>query len=239
MNLVRTVFASTLVLALSLGASCDKNKPDGTTPPDGGKTAGGTTDGGGSGGGGTGDSGGGSSDSGGGDGGKTDGGGEKPKTCDAKTADRPTALFGEKVLIRPPVNVELVEDNPTMAVAQVSGGFVSACEATVDRMTMLIFENDKKKSVKDFANEFIDAYLVKGGYTGGTKGTATVDNQTDYDISVEYPAHGGAPASVLYIAIRRRHENFFALVYQTRPDEYPLLAPTFKASAATLLVRKE
>ncbi|MBK6916375.1 MAG: hypothetical protein IPH07_03145 [Deltaproteobacteria bacterium] len=237
MNLVRTVLP-TLALALSLGLACDsKNKPDGTNPPDstGSVSGGGSSD---ASGGGSGDT---SDASGGGDGGGGDGGTttpDKPKTCDAKTADKPAALFGERVLIRPPVNVELVEDNPTMAVAQVSGGFVSACDATVDRMTILVFENDKKKSAKDFANEMIDTYLVKGGYTGGTKGTAVVDTANDYDISVEYPATGGNPASVLYIAVRRRHENFFALVYQTRPDEFPLLQPTFKASAATLLVAK-
>lgn len=234
MNFVRSVLAPTLVLALSLGATaCKKDKPDGTTPPGGagsGDTA--STDGAGDGGGTT--DGGASTD-----GGTKDPAGDgaaKPKTCDAKTADAPQALFGDKVLIRPPVNVQLAEENPTLAVAQVSGGFVSACEATIDRMNLMVFANDKKKSVKQFTDELIDVYLAKGGYTGGTKGTAIVDSPTDYDISVEYPAAGGNPASVLYVAVRRRHDNFFAIVFQTRPDEYPVLKPTFQASAGSLLV---
>lgn len=236
MNFVRTVTASTLVLALSLGmGGCNKTKPDGTTPPTtGGDTA--ATGGGDAG------SGGDTAATGGGDtGGGDTGGGEKPappKNCEAKVADAPTALFGEQVLIRPPINVELNEENPTMAVGAVSGGFVSACEATVDRMTLLVFENDKKKSAKAFGEEFIADYLTKGGYTGGTNGTPVVETNDEFDISVEYPAAGGQPASVLYIAVRRRHANFFTLVYQTRPGEFAALKPTFTASAKSLLVKK-
>jgi len=236
-NFARSFFAPTLVLTLSLGVmACKKDKPDGTNPPDGntgGNVAGsdggsgGSADGGSAGGG----------EGGSADGGGGEGGGEKPKTCDAKTADTPTTLFGEQVFIRPPVNVTLAEENPTMAVGHVSGGFVSACDATIDRMTVLVFEHDKAKSPKEFALDFIDHYLQKGGYTGGTKSDPIVDTKVEYDISVEYPAHGGAPASVLYIAVKQRHKNFFAIVYQTRPDEYPILKPTFQASAATLLVK--
>ena len=97
---------------------------------------------------------------------------------------------------------------------------------------------DKKQSAKAFAESFINDYLTKGGFTGGTKSSAIVETNDEFDISVEYPAAGGQPASVLYIAVRRRHENFFTLVYQTRPGEYPTLKPTFTKSAATLLVAK-
>lgn len=237
MNFVRNAFASTLVLALSLSVGgCDKTKPDGTTPPTtGGDTA--ATGGAGDSGAATGGDTGGAATDGGDSGGDT---GEKPpvaKNCEAKTADAPAALFNESVLIRPPLNVELVEDNPFLAVAVVSGGFVSACEATVDEMRVMVFENDKKKSAKVFAEELL-ANLEKGGYTGGTKSAAYMDTNDEYELSIEFPASGGAPASVLYIAIRRRHANFFALVYKTRPGEFPTLKPTFAKSASTLLVKK-
>jgi len=231
-NLVRTATASSLVLVLSLGLGCNKSKPEGTTPPTTGGDIAGASDG-------SGDA------NGGGDGGAADDGGSDggdkpaaPANCEAKVADAPTALFDEKVLIRPPVNVELNEDNPTMAVAVIAGGFVSACEATIDRMTLLVFENDKKKSAKAFGQEFVDDYLTKGGFTGGTKSAAIVETNDEYDISVEYPAAGGQPASVLYIAVRRRFENFFTIVYQTRPGEFPALKPTFTKSASSLLVAK-
>jgi hypothetical protein len=236
-KLALTALAPTLLLGLSFCAACDKNKPDGTTPPgSGGSTA--STDGGGSTDGGSSD--GGTTDGGKTDGGKTDGGkpdGGKPaKACDAKIADAPQALFEEKVLIRPPINVVLAEENPTMAVAAVSGGFVSACEATVDRMNLLIFKHDKKKNLKAFTDDFIDNYLAKGGYKDGKKDAANVDTATEHHLAVEYPPEGGQPASVLYIASAVRFENVFVMVYQTRPDEYKVLKPTFEASAKSLLV---
>jgi hypothetical protein len=219
---------SAFVLALVLGpAGCDKNKPDGTNPPEDGADDGGKKQ---------------SrrdrkKDREAGDGGGEDGGdgGEAPKSCEAKTADAPTPLFGEKVLIRPPVNVELHEENPTFAVAQTTGGFVSACEGTIDRMTMLIFQNDKKKPLAKYADEFYSA-LEKNGYTGGTRDKPSVDSDTDHAFVAEYPAAGGQPASKLYIALKRRQDVIIALTYQTRPDEFPKLEPTFKASADSLLV---
>ena len=169
----------------------------------------------------------------GGDGGE---GGEQPaQSCEAKTADAPTPLFGEKVLIRTPINVDLHEENPTFAVAQTTGGFVSACEGTIDRMTMIIFQNDKKKKLTTYADEFYTA-LEKNGYTGGTRAAPMVDSDTDHAFVAEYPAAGGQPASKLYIALKRRQDVIIALTYQTRPEEYPKLEPTFKASADSLLV---
>lgn len=154
----------------------------------------------------------------------------------SEVAAAPTALFGETVLIRPPLNVELNDENPTMAVGVVSGGFISACEATVDRMTLLVFENDKTKSAEAFANEFVDDYLAKGGYTDGVKSEPIVDTNDDFDVSVEYPAAGGQPASTLYVAVRKRRGDLFAIVYQTRPGDYPVLKASFTKSAASLLV---
>ncbi len=228
MKLSLSLFA-TLMLALSIGpTACNKQKPEGTNPPEDGagdgqeaKRGGGRKNKG-------------KDDGGGKDGG--DGGGEEPaKACEAKTADAPTPLFGEKVLIRPPVNVDLHEENPTFAVAQTTGGFVSACEGTVDRMTMLLFQNDKKKPLAKYADEFYSA-LEKNGYTGGTREKPQVDSDTDHVFVAEYPPAGGQPASKLYIALKRRQDVIIALTYQTRPDEYGKLEATFRASADSLLV---
>jgi hypothetical protein len=220
---------SAVLLALSIGpTACNKQKPEGTNPPEdgdgkqarrGGRGKKGNDDGGGAEGGGE----------------EGDGGGEPAQSCEAKTADAPTPLFGEKVLIRPPINVDIHEENPTFAVAQTTGGFVSACEGTVDRMTMLVFQNDKKKKLSVYADEFYTA-LEKNGYTGGTRAPAVVDSDTDHAFVAEYPAAGGQPASKMYIALKRRQDVIIALTYQTRPEEFPKLEPTFKASADSLLV---
>ncbi len=226
MKLVSTALASTMFVTLSLAGACDRNRPDGTTPPggQGGTTAdgGGRTDGG-------------KTDGGKTDGGKTDGG--KPKTCEAQTADGPQALFEEKVLVRPPVNVVLAEVNPTMAEAVTSGGFVSACGAYVDRMNLLWFPLNKKQTLKQFHDDFVNHYLAKGGYAGGTPRSGGAESATDIHQAIEYPAANGQPASVLYIAAAVRFDTIYVMLFQTRPDEFEALKPTFEKSAKSLLVQ--
>ncbi len=219
-----------LLAPLSLGA-CDKNKPDGTTQPPGGDDAvAATTDGAGDG---SGDSGA-AGDGGSGD----DGGSSEPaaQACDAKVADTPTALFGDKVLIRPPVNVELVEDNPTFAQTYASGGFVSACDATVDKMYLFVFANDKKKDASAYMDEVISEMLVKSGYTGGTRGDNLVESATQVDTAVEYPSTGGAPPAKLYVSVKKLYDNTLVTVFVTRPAEFDALKPSFQESAASVIV---
>mgnify|MGYP007011839494 CR=1 FL=1 len=229
MNVVRNLLGSALTCALALGVApgCKPTKPDGTTPPDGSsskpskkRAAKGGDDGG--------------SIAEGDDGG--DDGAAAVAKCEAKVADAPTPLFNEKVLIRPPVNVELVEENPTYATTYASSGFVSACDATVDRMHIFVFENDAKKGLDKYLDEFIDVYLVKSGFKGGSRGDNYVATKTDMHTSVEYPPAGGQPPATLYVATARRFNNIFMIVYQTRPDEFPALQPSFKESAESLLV---
>jgi hypothetical protein len=236
-NLVRTLLlTSACSFALSLAsAGCKPNTPDGTTPPgDGGGAA---TDGGGGGDdGGSGAGGDGGGAEGGGDGGGDGGGAPPPENCEAKTADAPTPLFGEQVLIRPPVGVEFqAEDNPTFAQASSSAGFVSACDATVKRVLVFVFQNDKKTGLDKTAGEFLTT-LEQQGYQGGKKGEPTVNSKTDYHVVVEYPAAGGNQASNLYVAVARRYENVFVVVYEAEPADFKALLPTFKASAESLLV---
>lgn len=229
MNLVRNLLGSALTcaLALSVAPGCKPTKPDGTTPPDGSSSKAGKKKRGGGG------------DAGdpiaaGDDGGAADDGGA-PK-CEAKVADAPTPLFNEKVLIRPPVNVELVEENPTYATTYASSGFVSACDATVDRMHIFVFESDDKKGLDKYLDEFIDVYLVKSGFKDGSRQDNFLSTATDMHTAVEYPSAGGQPPAMLYVATARRFSNVFMIVYQTRPDEFSALKPSFKASAESLLV---
>lgn len=231
------IFAKAPSLALCLGlltplAGCDKDKPNGSTnPPTGADgvadaSGGDTTEPGGDDGADAGDGG--------------DGGGEAPPpaatACAAKVADTPTALFGDKVLIRPPVNVELVEDNPAFAKTYASGGFVSACDATVDNMFLYVFENDKKKDAATYMDEFISATLVKSGYVDGKRGKNFAESATQMDTEIEYPAANGVPPAKLYVSVKKLYDNTMITVFTTRPDEFSALAPTFTESAASLIV---
>src|SRR5688572_23900140 len=206
---------------------CKPKTPDGTNPP--GDT-GGTASDGGDGGGGDG----GVAADGGGDGGEGDGGAARPTSCAAKTAEAPAPLFGERVLIRPPHGVQFqADDNPTFAQASSSAGFVSACDATVKRVLIFVFENDKKKGLDKYVDEFVEQ-LAQQGYQGGTKATRTVSRKSDHHLAVDYREAGGNPASRRYVAAARRYENVFVVVYEASPDDFKLLQPTFKESAESL-----
>jgi hypothetical protein len=215
-----------LSVALPLPA-CKNTPPDGTSNPPGSEEAGkrGKRK--------RGDDGG---AEGGEEGGEEGGAAEPPKSCDAKVADTPTALFGDQVLVRPPINVEIVEDNPTFATTFTSGGFVSACEATVDRMSLFVFQNDKKKNVKAYMDEVINTMLANSGFKNGTRGKNHVESEVQLDTEIEYPAGDGAPPAKLYISVKKLYQFALVVVYQTRPDEFGALLPTFKASAESLIV---
>jgi hypothetical protein len=222
-------------LCLGLAGGCGPKKPPGTNPP-------GDTSGGGGGGGGASDGGGGASDGGGGaaadggDAGGGDGGAAAPETCDAKVAEAPSLIFADQVMLRPPVGVEFTPDeNPTVQKAQMSGGFVSACDASVKRVMVFVYEVDKKKKPAKLMDEFIGT-LESQGYTGGTKSSAHVDTATDYHLSVEYGGGGGSQATVLYLAVARRGDRDFMAVYESSPDEFKLLKPTFEESAKSILI---
>jgi hypothetical protein len=228
-NLARLSAISAISFSLGLAIpACKNTPPDGTSnPPGSGDAVGkrGKRKRGGDGG---------ASD--GGEEGGEEGGGEAPKSCEAKVADTPTALFGDQVLIRPPINVELVEDNPTFATTFTSGGFVSACEATVDRMSLFVFNNDKKKNVKAYMDEVIDTMLANSGYKGGTRGKNFVESDVQLDTEIEYPAADGQPPAKLYISVKKLYQYALVVVFQTRPDEFGALQPSFKASAESLIV---
>jgi hypothetical protein len=227
-KLARFIASSALCFSVALVIpACKNTPPDGTSNPPGGSDGSGRRGKRNRGGGGE------TSDEG-DEGGEA--GGAPPKSCDAKVADTPTALFGDQVLIRPPVNVELVEDNPTFATTFTSGGFVSACEATVDRMSLFVFENDKKKAVKTYMDEVINTMLANSGYKGGSRGKNFVENEVQLDTEVEYPAADGQPPAKLYISVKKLYQYTLVVVFQTRPDEFGALQPSFKASAESLIV---
>lgn len=223
MNLVRYLVTTPLLVALSL-SGCKATRPDGTTAPPGESdpVSGPST--------------------------------ESPSTastptgnsttspepqavaCEAQVADAPTPLFDESVLIRPPINVELTVANPTLATTYAEDGYVSACEAVVDRMSILVSANDKERPLSEFATDIIDKTLAGNGFTNGTRGTNPVDTDTALHTTMRYPAADGNPPVVIYIAIARKYNYILTTLFETRPDDFALLEPTFKKSAESLLV---
>lgn len=164
--------------------------------------------------------------------------------CKAEVAD-PALLFHETILMRPPIGVEfLPDDNPTFAQAAMSGGFISACDATVKRVQVFVYANDAAKTLEDYQRDF-KAMLASSGYTGGST-TPVHSSANENHVAYEFPASGGQPPSSLYVAALRLKgatapptgtiDNVFIVVYETSPEEYAMLEPTFKLSGSSLLV---
>ena len=141
-------------------------------------------------------------------------------------------MFGDRVLIRPPVNVELVEDNPTMATTYST--YVSTCDATVDRMSLFVFANEKSKPLATYLSEFVHT-LDQSGYKGGIEAAISQGNE-ELLTSIEYPPAHGQPAAKVLIAVARKFDNVLVVFYQTQPDQWDGLSGSFVASAKTLLV---
>lgn len=237
MKLARNVVATAILgLCVGLAGGCGPKKPPGTNPP--GETGGG--DGGGSAtNGGGGSDGGGSTDGGGGavtDGGGGDGGGAAPADCGAKVSDTPTLLFMDKVIMRAPPGVEFIQDgNPTFVQATMSGGFMSTCDAIIKRVMISLYAVDKKKKPSKVVDEMIET-LAQQGYTGGNKTGPFVDTATDYHVAVEYAGGGGSEATVLYIALSRRDDTDFVVIFESGPNDYKMLKPTYEESAKSLFI---
>jgi hypothetical protein len=157
---------------------------------------------------------------------------EARQDCEAAVADVPTALFGDTILIRPPPNVELVEENPSLATTYSS--FVSTCDATVDRMSLFMFADDPGKTLRTYLDEFRDS-LDKSGYENGSDRVVS-ESATEVMSAIEYPAANGQPPAKVLVAVSRKANNVFVLFYQTQPDQWDGLSRSFIASARTLLV---
>ena len=154
--------------------------------------------------------------------------------CEAAVADAPTALFNERVLVRMPKNVEILEENSTFAVAQASGGFVVTCDAALRRASLMIFKNDPKKTLGDRAREFTEA-LEKMGYVGA-RDMQWSERPDGRRGRVQIPAAEGQPTVELLVDLKRRFDLMPVLVYEAEPDDFAKLEPSIIASADSLLV---
>ena len=154
--------------------------------------------------------------------------------CPYELGDIPLHLW-QRVLMKVPVGVTLVEDGPTRATTRASS--ISTCGATVDRMLIIALTNDPARSLDAYLADFL-AGLEREGYGGATRG-ATKDGfsfiWTDF---VFQTTSGPAPAQAL-VKVIREDEGVFVLFYQTHPEQWVALKETFRQSALSLSVTPE
>lgn len=154
--------------------------------------------------------------------------------CDVALADVPTPLFGERLLIRMPRNVEMLEENPTFASAQASGGFVVTCDAVLRRAGVMVFQNDDAKSLGDYARE-VTELLEKNGYVGARDIEWTAPRTNGRRGTVVIPALHGQPETELLLDIRRFRDLLVLVMFDALPEDFARLSPSLHASADSLL----
>lgn len=227
MKLLRSLAIPFFVMALSMG--CGKKPVDGTTPPgetgggSGGSEAGGGSDGGGGEEGGGSDGGGGSEA--GGDGG--DGGGDvSQKVCDSEVSGTPTALFADKLILRLPKGVELVEKTPFLMYANKA---ISTCDAEV---TMFIgyFQHDPSRKMKQVRDETIGQFgFPANEITGWSEETENGYNYIGTFEIGEGPK-GEPPTKGLVVFKEAEGIQYYAL-YTAHPNAWNAIKKTFTESA--------
>lgn len=214
-----------ICLGLGFGTGCKPAKPDGTTPPgdEGGDDGGGKR------------AKRGKRGKKGGDGGGEGGGQpteeELAAQCPAEVSDTPTSLFNNQVFIRAPKNVELVEQNPFFAATM--SDFVSACEAMIDRMAVIVLEDVDPKEDLEAKTKVI---FEKNGYVGGTFSKPEIKSDTEVRLTAEFPSDGKSPPAKVYSVIQRKFGKLFLVWYQAQPDQYPGVINSFRESANRLIV---
>lgn len=215
-------------LGLGFGSGCKPKKPDGTSPPgeedegDGGgkRRRGGRKRGGDDGDGGDG-----------GGGGKAADPDAASPDCPAEVSDTPTSLFQSTLFIRTPKNVEIVEQSPFFA--STMADFVSACDAMIDRMAIIVLEDvDKTEDLLAKTKTVFE----KNGFTGGKFSKPEIQNDTEVRVVANFPPADKAKAAKVYSVIQRKYGKLFLIWYQTEPSQWPGLVATFRESANRLII---
>ncbi|HGG56667.1 MAG TPA: hypothetical protein ENK31_02595, partial [Nannocystis exedens] len=204
---------------------CGKKTPEGTTPP--GEV--GAEDGGSDG---SGDDGSGDvegSDDEGDDGGAGGDGGDPNAVpeCPSEVSDTPTALFADKLVMRLPKGVELVERTPFLMTAN---NVDSTCDAIITRMAVGYFEYDASKPIK----EVRDGIIGQLGYAeGDVQGWSDETEKGSSYTGVYEVAEGsnGEPPVQGLMTMKEAEGIHYWAIYETHPNAWPAIKATFKESA--------
>ncbi len=230
MKMLRALVLPIVVLALTPG--CEPKKGgETTTPPDSAGSqdesgdAGGGDESGADGSGGDeagGDSGGDAAPA--GDGGVTE--------CDAEVADTPTALWADRVLVRMPKGVEMVERNEVFA--QASGEAQSTCDVMVSRAAMGYFQDDTAKGVKQLRD---DTLTQIGFDMSVVTWSDETENGRNFTGAYEAPEDDkGNPPVKGWFVFKESQGTLFWMIMETHPNAYPAIKKSFKKSGSSLLI---
>ncbi len=208
---------------------CGKKTPEGTTPPgevgadDDGSDGSGSDD--------SGDVEGSDGDGGGDDGGDPDAVAE----CPSEVSDTPTALFADKLVMRLPKGVELVERTPFLMTAN---NVDSTCDAIITRMAVGYFEYDASKAIQDVRDGIIGQLgYAEGDVQGWTDETEKGASYTG-TFEVGEGSNGEPPVKGLMTMKEAEGIHYWA-IYETHPNAWPAIKATFAESAKRILILRD
>lgn len=151
--------------------------------------------------------------------------------CEAQVAEVPTALFSERLLIRPPIGVEVVEVMP--ALARSTAATRSACDAMVTQMMIGFLADDPGKPLTTIRDEIVAAMgLSPGALTWDEVEHAAnrLAGATSLANSPEAP-----PSRGWFVLVRGSGLVGWVLL-EASAEDYVVLAPSFAASGGSLLI---
>jgi len=217
---------------MSMG--CGKKNVEGTTPPgESGAESEGSD--GGSDGGSEGSEGGSESSGDEGDGG--DGGGDPNAVaeCPSEVSGTPAALFADKLVMRLPKGVELVERSPFLMTAN---NVDSTCDAIITRMAVGYFEYDPNKAIKDVRDGIIGQLGYAEGDVLGWEEEVEKGSSYTGSFDVGEGPNGEPPVKGLLTMKEAEGVQYWA-IYETHPNAWPAIKATFAESAKRILIRRD
>lgn len=232
---MKTLFSTVAVSCLSilLATGCGPKNQDTTTPPEDSASADA----------GDGDSGsdeadGGDGDADGGDGdGDAESSGDAPpagvKECDAQVSDTPSAYFADRVLVRLPKGIEIIERNEVFAQVP-NRNQESVCEVIVSNGALGYFQADPSKEPTTVRDEI----MTQVGYDPGQASWSDESpNGRNYAGHYEVPGDDkGNPPVAGYMTLKEVDGTLFWYILETHPNAYPAIKKTFMESGKRLFV---
>lgn len=215
--------AAILALGVSLALACDKNEAE-AAPPSGSGAVSASSSSSGSGEAPVGTSPG----SGPADGGST----VQAARCEPALDAEPTGFFGMRMILRLPMGLDLVEQNPFFA-RMATGGQATTCGARITFAGVGFLRSsaglgEVRKTVlrlRGLPPEAITGF--EGEQNLGAQASATY---------VAAAGSNGEPAAKGWILLRREREWVYWVIYETRPEDYAGLDMLFRSSTQSLLV---
>lgn len=154
--------------------------------------------------------------------------------CDAEVTEAPVALFNERVLIRPPKGVDLVEIQPNLA-RITSSSSVSTCDAIVSMMLVGYFEPDPKVKFVDYRDQVLEARGIPKQQISGWSEETAKDRSYEGSYSVPESEKGEPPIQGWFV-MKEVEGLVFWTLYETHPNAWDAVRKSFQESGRRLFV---